>query len=964
MTHVPHLDILGVVLSVMAGLLLAVAPARGDDTTYRLPPDDIVRMVDAPPTPAAMVVPGGEVLALVEQASPPPIRDLAQPMLRLAGYRLNPRTNGPFRTSYDTGITLLRIDDGSRITVDVPDDARLGFPAWSPDGRRFAFTNTVDDGIELWVGETDTGAARRLLGPVLNEAGGAGFAWMPDGRHLVCRVVPDDHGAPPAADPVPAGPVVQENRGAVSPVRTYQDLLTGPDDEALFAHLMTARLVRVDVETGARTTLGGPDLYTRFAPSPNGRYLLVARLVRPFSYLVPAWSFPTIVEVWSADDGAPVRRLAELPLRDTTPIGGVPTGPRGHRWAPVVDGAMVLWSEALDGGDPDRVVPHRDRLLVLDQPFEGEADEWHRTEHRFSGLTWLERSSLCLVSEYDRDRRWTRTWLLGPGSDDEPVLVWDRSVRDRYGDPGRPVMKTNRGGHRVARAHGGKVLLAGRGATPAGDRPFLDRYDIATGMTERRWRSGDGVYESVVDVIGAGMITRRESPDDPPNYFLRDAAAGASRQLTSFEDPTPELRGIRRELVTYERSDGVQLSATLYLPADHEPGTRLPLLVWAYPIEFNDPATAGQVSGSPHRFTRIRGSSHLFLLTQGYAIMDAATMPVIGDPETMNDTFLDQIVASAQAAIDHADALGVGDPDRVGVGGHSYGAFMTANLLAHCDLFRAGVARSGAYNRTLTPFGFQSERRTLWEAPESYFRISPFMHADKVNEPLLLIHGEMDNNSGTFPLQSRRMFHALKGHGATTRLVMLPYESHGYRGRESVLHVIAEMIDWFDRHVKHAPSRTAHGHAHGHDGAHAHAHRDASAECVCDAARAEHGWCAACGVGYVGGVAVRSAILFDAIDPHGHEYRPASIDCESCRAAMESGGWCDACGRGFEGDLLYVSRISHDLARGVEDPDQVALLRRAVTVADTRCETCAAAMLHDGRCTTCGVQYRGGSPVE
>jgi dipeptidyl aminopeptidase/acylaminoacyl peptidase len=272
--------------------------------------------------------------------------------------------------------------------------------------------------------------------------------------------------------------------------------------------------------------------------------------------------------------------------------------------------------------------------------------------------------------------------------------------------------------------------------------------------------------------------------------------------LTHYKDPAPQLRSIKKELVTYKRPDGVQLSFTLYLPPDYKPGERLPTIVWAYPLEFNDAGTAGQVVGSPNLFTTLNGNSILFMLTQGYAILDNATMPVVGDPETVNNTYIEQIVASAKAAIDKAVDMGVTDRNRVGVGGHSYGAFMTANLLAHSDLFRAGVARSGAYNRTLTPFGFQSERRTLWQAPEMYARVSPFMYADKIKTPLLLIHGEADNNPGTFPVQSERMYQAIKGNGGTVRLVLLPLESHGYVARESVEHVLYEMISWFDRWVK------------------------------------------------------------------------------------------------------------------------------------------------------------------
>jgi dipeptidyl aminopeptidase/acylaminoacyl peptidase len=423
-------------------------------------------------------------------------------------------------------------------------------------------------------------------------------------------------------------------------------------------------------------------------------------------------------------------------------------------------------------------------------------------------MTFLRDPDLVITSEYDRDRRWTRSLLHDLRDPQALKVLDDRSIRDRYGDPGRIATVPTASGHRVALQHGPWIFRTGSGPSPDGVHPFLDRQNVETLETERLWQCADGAYESVVGVWLEGddaqFITRHETPVSPPNYRQRGLGDAEARAVTDFPDPTPQIRGIRKEVVTYERNDGVQLSATLYLPADYEPGTRLPLLVWAYPIEFNDPRTAGQVTKSPHRFTRIRGASHLHLLTQGYAIMDGATMPIIGHPETMNDTFIEQVVAAARAAIDKAVELGVADGRRVGVGGHSYGAFMTGNLLAHCDLFRAGVARSGAYNRTLTPFGFQGERRPLWEAPEVYFAISPFMHADAINEPLLLIHGELDSNSGTFPMQSQRLFKAIKGNGGITRLVMLPHESHGYRARESVLHTLAEMIDWLDRYVKSA----------------------------------------------------------------------------------------------------------------------------------------------------------------
>jgi dipeptidyl aminopeptidase/acylaminoacyl peptidase len=789
-------------------LFLAAAPlaAVADEAErYRLPPQEVVDILDAPPLPAVSIDPAQRHMLLVSRRSLPPIADLAAPMLRLAGARINPNTNAPHQPRTFTGITIKSIKSGEERPVALPEEPNVGMPSWSPDGSRFAFTITREDGVELWVAEVDRARARRLTGPALNAVSGPVFRWMPDSRTLLCGFVPDGRGEAPQRPAVPLGPVVQETSGRTAPVRTFQDLLQGAHDEALYEHYFTAQLAYVDSDTGGRRDIGSPAIYSRATPSPDGRFLLVSQRVRPFSYLVGHGAFPEVVEIWDAASGEVAREVARLPLRDDTPIQGVPVGPRGFTWQNSA-GATLLWIEALDGGDPRNPAEHRDRVMALEPGMNGTPRELLPTQHRFNGFSWLEDPALVLVREFDRDRRWTRTWLHTLDQPDrEPRLVWDRSVRDRYGDPGSPVTRRTDTGHSVVLLDNGSIYLTGSGATPEGDRPFLDRLNLETLETERLWSCEGERLESVVDLLsddGTVILTSHESPTEPPNYFIVDLSSGERRQVTDFPDPAPQLRDVRRELVTYEREDGVVLSATLYLPADRRPGERLPLLVWAYPQEFSDPETAGQVSGSPYRFVRIGGSSHLFLLTQGYAIMDNATMPVIGDPETMNDTFIEQIVAGAKAAIDYAVARGVADGERAAVGGHSYGAFMTANLLAHSDLFRAGIARSGAFNRTLTPFGFQSERRTLWEAPESYARLSPFMHAHRIDEPILLIHGQMDNNAGTFPMQSERLYHAVKGHGGTARLVMLPFESHGYAARESVLHVLAEMIDWLDRHVK------------------------------------------------------------------------------------------------------------------------------------------------------------------
>lgn len=781
--------------------------------TYKKPPPEILQVLHARTVPQVSVSPTRDVLMLIEEERYPPIAALAQPMLRLAGLRINPKTNGPHRVPVVTALTLVKIADGTEIRIALPTSGRPSPPRWSPDGRHFAFLNTLENGIELWVGETATGRVRRLVEARINAAYGEPFQWMPGSRELLVQLVPADRGQPPAPPKVPVGPNVQEGSGRPTPVRTYQDLLRTPHDEALFEYYARAQLALVDVTDGRLTRIGSPDIFQTIEPSPDGRYLLVARVHRPYSYLVPHTAFPKEVEVWDRS-GRMVYKLASLPLQEHVPIEGVPTGPRAYAWRPT-DPATLVWVEALDEGDPRKNVPYRDRLLLLRSPFTDSPTEVLKLEHRFAGIQWGEKGGWAFVRDFDRRRRWQRTFWINPDNRSEaPRLVWSLSAQDRYKDPGTPVLRTLPSGYRVIQQDGDWIFLIGAGASPEGERPFLDRFHLRTFTSERLFRCDERSYETVIALLrddGTQVLTRRETPTDPPNYYVRTVGPGATtaslRALTRFADPVPQLRKIRKQLVTYQREDGVQLSFTLYLPPDYKEGTRLPTVVWAYPIEFTDPTVASQVTGSPHRFLTIQGPSPLFFALAGYAVLDNVAMPVVGDPETVNNTFIDQIVMNARAAIRKAVEMGVTDPDRVGVAGHSYGAFMTANLLAHSDLFRAGIARSGAYNRTLTPFGFQNERRTLWEAPDLYIRVSPFMFAHKINEPILLIHGEDDNNPGTFPIQSERLYHAIRGHGGTVRLVMLPHESHGYVARESVEHVLYEMLAWFDKYVKNAPPR-------------------------------------------------------------------------------------------------------------------------------------------------------------
>jgi len=771
---------------------------------YKLPPQEVIDIVKAPPPPRVSLNPPGEIIFLAEYETMPSIAYMAQPLLRLAGTRITPKYNSRQQTFFYTSLTLKSIKDGKEMDVLLPEGAKLGFPSWSFDGQWLAFPRLTETGFELWVAEAKTGKAKTLTGPVLNATINSGFTWLPDSRHLLVYTIPKDRGAPPKEPEVPVGPNIQETKGKFAKVWTYQDLLQNPYDEELFTYYATSQIIEIDVVSGNSRKISEPDVYLSAEPSPDGKLLLVYRIKKPYSYSVPYYDFTHSYEIWDRD-GNLVHLFADLPVADEVPMRGVPKGPRSVGWR-ALKPAALFWVEALDEGDPEKDVPHRDKLMTQSAPFKEESKEIMKIQHRYWGIDWLQPEGNALVTEYNWKKRWRTTYLVNI---DDPSLapqkIVDISAQDRYKDPGRPVYTVTPQGEYILLQDKDWIYLRGSGASPMGDMPFLDMMNIKTQEKKRLFQCSEGSYEYFVDFVGKSrsqIITQYETKVEPPNYYFFDLKTKKRKALTDYKDPAPQMTGMKKQLIKYTRKDGVELSGTLYLPPDYKEGERLPCVIWAYPIEYSDPDIAGQVRGSPHTFTFFRGTSQLFFVTQGYALLDGAQMPVVGDPKTMNDTFVDQIVSSAQAAIDKLDEMGVIDPKRVGVGGHSYGAFMTANLLAHCDLFSAGIARSGAYNRTLTPFGFQSERRTLWEAPDLYFKVSPFMHADKINEPILLIHGEDDNNSGTFPIQSHRLFHALKGFGATVRLVMLPHESHGYRAEESVLHVLAEMFEWFDNNVK------------------------------------------------------------------------------------------------------------------------------------------------------------------
>ncbi len=786
-----------------------------DGSRYLMPPKEIVDAFDAPTLPQAILSPSKQVMALTWRKAQPTIAELSQPMLRLAGARVNPRNNGPHRATEIYAITIKKIADGSEVKVMLPPQANLLNVRFSPDGSHLSFQNRKDDRIELWVADVATGRAKLLSGTDrLNATIGDPCDWLHDNATLICELVPAGRGPAPQEATVPTGPNVQESSGKAAPAATYEDMIKTAHDESLFEYYFTSQLAAINIASGGKTLIGRPAIFDSVTPSPSGEYLLVAKIKRPFSHLIPMNGFPEDVEIWSRR-GEVARKIADVPSREGVSLRGVQVGPRGYRWRPDQP-ATAMWTEALDGGDQKNKVPFRDKVVAFAAPFSGAPAEVAKTEWRYSGMSFTEKG-IALLSESDRTTRRTRTWILEPGA--EPRKLWDRRQDAAYENPGSPVMRRDSGaggfggggGGTVIMQTGDSIYLTGQGSSPEGDRPFIDRLNLKTLATERLFRSDAKAYETIVAPLSDDaktLLTRYETPVDPPNYYIRDLGGNSKRAVTEFKDPQPQLRGATHQFITYQRKDGVKLSGTLYLPPGYKPGQRLPVVMWAYPREFGDPDSASQITGSPNRFTIVSGYSHLFLLLSGYAVLDNPTMPIVGPGETANDHYVEQLVASAEAAIDKVVEMGVGDRERIGVGGHSYGAFMTANLLAHSRLFRAGFSESGAYNRSLTPFGFQSELRTFWEVPDLYAKMSPFWYAQNVKDPILLMHGEADDNSGTFPIQSERFYMALKGQGATVRYVTLPFEAHGYAGRETLLHILAERINWFDKYVKNAPPRT------------------------------------------------------------------------------------------------------------------------------------------------------------
>ncbi|MFC4209607.1 prolyl oligopeptidase family serine peptidase [Pedobacter lithocola] len=792
----------------IAGTCISLNATAQDAVSYQLPPKEIADLLLAKPTPGVSIDDKAEWILFSERNSYPSVEELAMPEYRIAGLRLNPNNYSPSRITYINNFSLKNIKTEKTFPVSgLPAPLYASNISWNPTQTKIAFTNTTQKGVDLYIIDVATKKATKTNKAFLNVVLGSGLTWLNDNT-IIYRAVTKPASAAPVKPLMPQGPTVQQNLGKAAPSPTYQDLIKSPFDEQLFEFYGTSQLVKNIA--GVETPIGKPAIYSSVNLSPDKTFMLIETIRKPFSYLVTANGFPSTVTITDLA-GKAVKVLAELPSSEGTPSGydNMQNVPRGFSWRDD-EPATITWSKPLDSGLIKKNVPFHDAVYALSAPFSGAEKELFKTQTRFRGVQWGD-ANLALVMEGLRSKQTSKVSRYNPSTGALEEL-YSRNQTDAYGNPGSPVTTKNKYGRSVIHTvdNGTKLLMNNTvGSSDKGDLPFLAKFDLATKKNDIIWRSAEGTFEYVSDVIDAEkliLLTRKESQKLVPNYYIKNLVLRiADRPVTAFSNPYPSLDGVVKEKISYKRADGVDLTGDLYLPKGYnkEKDGPLPTIIWAYPREFNSAADAAQIRGSKDKFTAIAWGSPIYWVTRGYAVLDNAEMPIVAkDGKKPNDTFVDQLSLNAEAAINKLSDLGVGDRKRMAVGGHSYGAFMTANLLAHTNLFAAGIARSGAYNRTLTPFGFQNEERTYWQAPQLYYEMSPFSYADKIKTPLLLIHGDSDDNTGTFPINSERLFAAIKGAGGTVRFVFLPYEAHGYRGKENILHALWEQDQWLEKYVK------------------------------------------------------------------------------------------------------------------------------------------------------------------
>ncbi|MDN3606937.1 alpha/beta hydrolase family protein [Kaistella yonginensis] len=790
-------------------LLFVVFATAQESITYQKPSSEIMQLADFERAPSVMMDSKRDQMIFSYRDTYKSLDDLNQDEMKLAGLRVNPVTNISSTMTYVNNLKTRKLKDKSEIQVKgLPANARISYMSFSPDEKKLAFTNTTKNAVELWILDLASNTAKKISNQPLNANLGSPYVWMSDSENLLIKQIPSNRN--PLIDEkqnLPTGPTVSNSDGKVSQNRTYQDLLKNPQDEANFETLAKSELVKISID-GTQHKFKSDAIYASMNYSPDGKYLMLTTIQKPYSYIVPLNRFPMTSTVYDLN-GNLVKVVNETPLNEIMPKGfsSVREGKRNISWRDDQP-ATLVFAEALDGGDQAKKVTYRDEIFTWEAPFNAAPKSFFKTQQRFGGIDWSN-GNFAIVSDSWYDTRNSKSYLINL-KDHSSKIIDDRNYQDVYSNPGNFVENKNQFGRNVIDIKNNKAQLIGPGFTKDGQFPFIDELDLVTMKKNRMYTSKlKNSKESIVDILDAKsgqVLVVEQSASQYPNYFVRNIKNGKATAVTHFANPFESIKNVYKEVITYKRNDGVELTGTLYLPANYDrknPKEKLPLLIWAYPREFVSKDTAGQNTQNPNDFTFPSYGSFIYWVTKGYAVLDDAAFPIIGEGNAQpNDTFITQLVANGKAAIDAVDKLGYIDRTKVAVGGHSYGAFMTANLLTHSKDYACGIARSGAYNRTLTPFGFQSEQRNYWDVPDIYNTMSPFMQANKMKTPLLLIHGEADNNPGTFTLQTERYFQALKNLGAPVRMVLLPKESHGYAAKESILHTLWEQDQFLEKCLK------------------------------------------------------------------------------------------------------------------------------------------------------------------
>lgn len=792
-------------------LLVGLTGFAQEELTYQKPSKEILDLADYERAPSVSMDTKKEYMLLSYRNTYKTLDELNQEELRLGGLRINPITNISSTVTYINNIKVRKIKDKNEIQVTgLPQNPKISNISWSPDEKKIAFTHTTATGVELYVLDIASAKATKLTDANLNANMGSPFSWYRDNQSLLVKMLPKNRPALiDAKKDLPTGPTVSTSDGKKSSNRTYQDLLKNKTDETNFETLVTSELYKLDLN-GKTTLYKKADLYAGEGFSPDGNYILITTIKKPYSYIVPLNRFPMTSVVYDLS-GKEVKVVNEIALSEIMPKGfmATRTGKRSMNWRADLP-ATLSFVEALDGGDPANAVEFRDEVFLWNAPFTSNPTSLAKTKQRYGGITWGNATTAILYDQW-YDTRNEKTYLINPSNPGQaPKVIFDRNSQDIYSDPGSFETIKNQYGRQVLALENDNAFLIGAGHTKEGQFPFIDEFNMKTLKPKRLYQSAykdkkESIF-SIEDFKKGDVLVQLQSKSDYPNYYFRNIKKkNQLTQITAFKNPFESIKNVHKEVIKYKRKDGVELSGTLYLPAgyDMKKKEKLPLLIWAYPEEYKDKNSAGQSSQNPNDFTFPYYGSFVYWVNKGYVVLDDASFPIIGEGTTEpNDTFIPQLVSNAEAAIDAVDKLGYINRKKVAVGGHSYGAFMTANLLTHSDLFACGIARSGAYNRTLTPFGFQSEQRNYWEATDVYNTMSPFMNAEKMKTPMLLVHGDADNNPGTFTLQTERYFQALKGLGAPVRMVLLPKESHGYAAKENILHLLWEQDQFLEKYLK------------------------------------------------------------------------------------------------------------------------------------------------------------------